>query len=259
MLIPSQVGSQVSMPTTNPVTTPPSTKPVINPVTESFTLDKEEYVQGQSIQATLCDPSQVKISNDVLLFNSDVTDYTNTPAIKLVVFGLGAGDYDATGVATLRVDFVKTGTFKLIIRAFDSDLINAKSMPFSIIVSSGILTLDKQAYTQGQSIQATLSNPSQVKISNDKLLFNSNVTDYANTPAIKSVASGLGARDYDVTGVMPLHVDFVETGTFKLVVRAFDSDLIMVESPPFSIIVLSATLTLDTQGQSIQATLSNLS
>jgi hypothetical protein len=255
------IPSQVSTPTTTPVTTPPSTKPAINPVTESLMLDKEEYVQGQSIQATLSDPSQVEISDDVLLFNSDVTDYTNTPAIKSVAFGLGAGDYDATGVTTLRVDFVETGTFKLIVRAFDSDLIIAESIPFSIIVSSATLTLDKEEYTQGQSIQATLSDPTQVEISDDVLLFNSDATDYTNTPAIKSVAFGLGAEDYDATGVTTLRVDFVETGTFKLIVRAFDSDLIIAESIPFSIIVSSATLTLDkeayTQGQSIQATLSD--
>jgi hypothetical protein len=82
----------------------------------------------------LSDPSQVEISDDVLLFNSDVTDYTNTPAIKSGVFGLGAGGYDATGVTALRVDFVETGTFKLIVRAFDSDLIIAESPLF--IVSS---------------------------------------------------------------------------------------------------------------------------
>jgi hypothetical protein len=84
------------------------------------------------------------------LLNSNVTDYTNTPAIKSVAFGLGAGDCDATGVMTLRVDFVETGTFKLIVYPFDSDLIIAESPPFSIIVSSATLTLDKEEYTQGQ-------------------------------------------------------------------------------------------------------------
>jgi hypothetical protein len=82
----------------------------------------------------LSNPSQVKISNEVLLFNSNVTDYTNTPAIKSVGFGLGAGGYDATGVTTLRVDFVETGTLKLIVCAYNSHLIIVESHLF--IVSS---------------------------------------------------------------------------------------------------------------------------
>jgi aminopeptidase C len=200
----------------------------------TLTLDKGQYSQGQSIQATFSDASQLNYWDEVVVFRSDVTDYTSTPEIKSINFGQGAGASN-DGVASLRVDYVETGSFKLVVRAKGNKaLILGETVPFTVVESPATLTLDKGQYSQGQSIQATFSDASQLDYWDEVVVFRSDVTDYTSTPEIKSINFGQGASDG--TGVVSLRVDFIETGSFKLVVRAKDNKaLILGETVVFTV------------------------
>jgi DNA/RNA endonuclease YhcR with UshA esterase domain len=199
----------------------------------TLTLDKEQYVQGQQIRATFSDPSQLDLIDDVLVFRSDVTEYTYTPEVKSSYFGLDGAGTGNSGVTILRVDFVETGTFKLIIRASQTEnLILAESLPFTVAESSATLTLDNDQYIQGQQIRATFSDPSQLDLMDDVLVFRSNVTDYTYTPEVKSSYFGTTAGAGN-SGITMIDIDFDETGTFKVIIRTSNSEVVLAESPSF--------------------------
>lgn len=76
----------------DPSTPSPTPVPTTTPITGSLALNKGQRIQVKTIRATFSDPSQLTATDDALVFPSDTTDYTHTPAVKSQYFGSGAGD-----------------------------------------------------------------------------------------------------------------------------------------------------------------------
>ena len=241
-----------------PATTTTAPEPALP---SPLTTDKTEYVQGQYVTATFDDPSQLGRYDDVLVFPAEVTDYINTAPTKKTDFGGGAG-VGENGRTTLRIDFGETGSFKLVIRKHDSEELLGTSPIFTVLKSGSSFTLmTGDEYSQGQYLQATFSDPSQLHHWDGVLVFPSDTTDYINTPSVKVVQFGAGAGT-GKNGRHTLRLNFLETGSFKLVVRIDGTEVILAESLPFTVSRSSANFTLVTgdeysQGQYLQATFSD--